>query len=356
MATFQNKVFVLGGESYTSQRADDPTFVHVLDTSESCHLLAISVALRLALLTHRETGKIKYPADARQGQQQVARKSSAPAFNPSQEGLHSEASKSAPSLDGHDRRAVSPTGSQRGKAPHAGLGQVTSFGLIADPRGDNTSHERATVGPSGPERPARPDEDAGNRLTMDPTSSPRYSERAMSPTGSLQQRRTPHGPPSAIAQATMHHMNSAAPGSNSSHHEAARSASPSQLAPADTYDAGITRTITNGAQPPSDAFYYGTRPSAPASGNEPIRPRDVQSNSLRARDRWLTAALTLAIHRGFTIPSDLKVDDEVESSVHSIGSNSTAPPKSLEALISLRQELATMKVRCETTSVHVFES
>ncbi|ORY38743.1 galactose oxidase [Leucosporidium creatinivorum] len=34
MATFQNKVLVLGGESYTSQRADDPSFVHVLDTSE----------------------------------------------------------------------------------------------------------------------------------------------------------------------------------------------------------------------------------------------------------------------------------------------------------------------------------
>lgn len=34
MATYQNKVLVLGGESYTSQRADDPAFVHVLDTSE----------------------------------------------------------------------------------------------------------------------------------------------------------------------------------------------------------------------------------------------------------------------------------------------------------------------------------
>lgn len=35
MATYQNKVLVLGGESYTSQRADDPGFVSVLDTSES---------------------------------------------------------------------------------------------------------------------------------------------------------------------------------------------------------------------------------------------------------------------------------------------------------------------------------
>lgn len=35
MATWQNKVYVLGGESYTSQRSDDPAFVHVLDTSSS---------------------------------------------------------------------------------------------------------------------------------------------------------------------------------------------------------------------------------------------------------------------------------------------------------------------------------
>jgi hypothetical protein len=42
MATFQNKVLVLGGESYTSQRADDPSFVHVLDTSElALHSLQI---------------------------------------------------------------------------------------------------------------------------------------------------------------------------------------------------------------------------------------------------------------------------------------------------------------------------
>lgn len=34
MATWQNKVYVLGGESYTSQKSDDPAFVHVLDTSE----------------------------------------------------------------------------------------------------------------------------------------------------------------------------------------------------------------------------------------------------------------------------------------------------------------------------------
>jgi len=35
MATWQNKVLVLGGESYTSMRSDDPALVHTLDTSAS---------------------------------------------------------------------------------------------------------------------------------------------------------------------------------------------------------------------------------------------------------------------------------------------------------------------------------
>lgn len=34
MATWQNKVLVLGGESYTSMRSDDPSLVHTLDTSK----------------------------------------------------------------------------------------------------------------------------------------------------------------------------------------------------------------------------------------------------------------------------------------------------------------------------------
>lgn len=35
MATFQKKVLVIGGESYTSEKADDPSCIHVLDTSTS---------------------------------------------------------------------------------------------------------------------------------------------------------------------------------------------------------------------------------------------------------------------------------------------------------------------------------
>jgi hypothetical protein len=35
MATAGSRVFVLGGESFTSPKADDPMMIHVLDTSKA---------------------------------------------------------------------------------------------------------------------------------------------------------------------------------------------------------------------------------------------------------------------------------------------------------------------------------
>ena len=49
MASWQNKVFVLGGESYTSNKHDWPNMVHMLDT-----------------------GKIKYPSDSRLGNRKLS--------------------------------------------------------------------------------------------------------------------------------------------------------------------------------------------------------------------------------------------------------------------------------------------
>ena len=37
MASSGTRVFVLGGESFTSPKPDDPSIIHVLDTSKSLH-------------------------------------------------------------------------------------------------------------------------------------------------------------------------------------------------------------------------------------------------------------------------------------------------------------------------------
>ncbi|GAA5977746.1 hypothetical protein JCM11641_001396 [Rhodosporidiobolus odoratus] len=106
MATWQTKVLVLGGESYTSTKPDDPTMVHVLDTT-----------------------KIKYPPDSTRPVQQAASQFPAPNAAPTQQSaIPLPGTSSLSSSQNNQRkssipvspdqmlrdRATSPTGSQRG--------------------------------------------------------------------------------------------------------------------------------------------------------------------------------------------------------------------------------------------------
>ncbi|GAA6018429.1 hypothetical protein JCM11491_006994 [Sporobolomyces phaffii] len=244
MATWQNKVLVLGGESYTSMRSDDPALVHTLDTT-----------------------KIKYPPDAARPPPNVAsnQNSIPPASNPStfapppsslnslppnpsspngssglpvsrKSSIPVSQSSATPNPDDLLRqRAASPTGSigraggalknstsslngPAGGSPQVAnsIGQLltgtnsniaqsqqsptqnglnSSFGFGS---GSKIAKRSTTSGASPPVRPARPgDEDFGTsssatpperdqRKTMDPQSVPGLgmglpTERAMSP-------------------------------------------------------------------------------------------------------------------------------------------------------------------------------
>jgi hypothetical protein len=199
------------------------------------------------------------------------------------------------------------------------------------------------AGPIAPERPARPDEDHSPRLVTESSSSPRYNERAMSPTGSLQQRR--NMTPTGQAPYSHHHVSPAVSGPSPPQQDIVRIASPSQLSRSDTYDKGAHRTTTNGSAPPSDAFYYGARPNAPSGFQDPLRPRDGDSDALKTRERWLNTALSLAIEQGFVVPTDLKVEGgNLESSVPSVDTSMTSIIP-LESLLALKAELAAVKVR-----------
>lgn len=88
MATWQNKVFVLGGESYTgavnpNKRPDDINMVHVLDTGKFLYATRQNMLCHAQDLCSLRSGKIKYPPDNRQNNQAVARKSSIPQMAPS---------------------------------------------------------------------------------------------------------------------------------------------------------------------------------------------------------------------------------------------------------------------------------
>ncbi|BGP15347.1 hypothetical protein JCM10213_003428 [Rhodosporidiobolus nylandii] len=214
MATWQTKVLVLGGESYTSQRADDPTVVHVLDTT-----------------------KIKYPPDSQRPAQQQQQQQIAPP--PSQlpapnSGIPPPSSLSN-SLSGSQRkssipvspeialreRAASPTGSQRERglkssltggippaAAAAAQGSIGQMMLNGSPTATGSIGRSGIPAPSSPTsggggskiakrstsgapmRPQRPDDAEAFTAGTVPV-----GERAKSPTGSGAGQGRKPGPP-----------------------------------------------------------------------------------------------------------------------------------------------------------------
>lgn len=233
MATWQNKVYVLGGESYTSARADDPSFVHVLDTSAS--FCSPRRCIPSILMPYPSLGKIKYPSGDRAPS---SRKSSIPVASPpaseknmSQNSLNNlppqlqvHPPNAAPPAngivadeDGRRSGTTSPTGGPRGVPPN---GFAPSFGQVItpkqqaaqDPASTNSKiAKRSTTGATSPTpvRPARPgDENAPQnndpsgalyRRTMEPTNDP---ERAMSPSGPQPQQRSRAMSPAATSPTT----------------------------------------------------------------------------------------------------------------------------------------------------------
>ncbi|KAK4046292.1 hypothetical protein OIV83_006166 [Microbotryomycetes sp. JL201] len=242
MATYQNKVLVLGGESYTSQRADDPAFVHILDTS-----------------------KIKYPSDSRKSQP-VQRKSSLPAMVAT-EGERSTSSMSDKAFgNGHSV-----------KSPQA---------VVAD---------QASNGP--PTRPARPDDDRLARRTPDHALG-RDSDRVASPSnsGTSRPRAASQGSGSAGPR-------SIRPISPPAPHSITNSLPSLGSASAGPHDKVVDHQVNGSAAPPADAFYYGARP--PDNVTETLKSKEAELTTLRAHQAWMLAALSSAMTRGFIPPSNV---------------------------------------------------
>ncbi|GAA97774.1 uncharacterized protein L969DRAFT_14069 [Mixia osmundae IAM 14324] len=298
MATWQNKVFVLGGESYTTQRADDPGLVHVLDT-----------------------GKIKYPPDnSRQSQSAATRKSTVPGAAPS--------------------RTISPTTTTN--ETQASLPPAVSSAAIAG---------AAAVGAGGVATAAAAH--TGRTASIDSSSYARQrQESAQSYTSQQSQSRVQTSPTAkkagsiSIPGAMPEEDSSVETGHRSGGEQSNHSASPRP---------GDKRSLPNGVQnqassrldrgaeefatqsqplaqvaPPADAFYYSPNQSTVATSSRELE-------TLRNKDKWMRAALSDATARGFvTDPSNL--DEDVSAPGES---RSTA--RAVEMLLALRQELASVK-------------
>ncbi|SCV70632.1 BQ2448_3394 [Microbotryum intermedium] len=325
MATWQNKVFVLGGESYTAQRPDDPGFIHVLDTS-----------------------KIKYPSDA-------ARQSSVPRKMPSPTmGTPSSPTGNSPrSKREEDRRAASPNGSQRGGrlSPNGGA-SLSSFGQVFAPQTNGASASPPTLSHgsrraalehsnSPPERPARPE--TLPSPTMDALEFA-SEERASSPSGN----QGPRGPAPSTFLSSPSQPGSSSQGlstpavyanqfcdravSGSPSVEAEQHASP-EAAKAPT--PLVSAIKMNGVMAQnSNGDFYGDD----AQSYSKLRLKDEEIAGLKARVRWLTESLSLASQKGYKVTDGAREGRE-ESSPTASPSN----PAISAMILQVKQDVAETK-------------
>ncbi|BGP07397.1 Tip elongation aberrant protein 1 [Rhodotorula toruloides] len=356
MATFQKKVLVIGGESYTSEKADDPSCVHVLDTT-----------------------KIKYPPDSRPTPQSQATQQPAsvppaqppshpspPTAYPSQlptsptaasTGIPVVKRKSSipvasasgsngppPTADELRTRAASPTGSTKrdlksslGAAAGGAAAGGTAAAMLNGSNGPSTAPPQSAAAPQQngrPTRPARPD-DAEAFL----------AEHARSPTGSLRDREP--------------RMRQASGGSATSGGPAASGASPSLGAggmasltgafaspPSHPPHPSTPEQPASQANVPADAFYYRSPQQQQQSSSQvdegAAREKDDKIAQLEKEKRWLVLEVQKAREHGFAAHDGGDGENEVLRDVGP-GEETDNERRLKEALREMKRELATVK-------------
>lgn len=341
LTAFQNKVVVLGGESFTGGKPDDPAIVYVLDTA-----------------------KIKYPPEqgsktSTGGQQQPQRKA----------GPADAGSRSMSPAD----RAMSPT--QRGAAP-------LSLAAIAQQPDGTTQSAIQAPPPGGPSLPPQNGQVPVTQSEIQPgqknvrgnemqgamagvgaapalSMSPTQRNATQSPTANVPQNVNPTSPPQQVRQGSLQHgnvqpMTYNGPRSQRSienMRNGTGAVSPIQRG----LPNGLNNTERTMSPAPADGFHYGSMPNgrAPQQGMAGGAPGEIES--LRKREAWMKAALAMAAKKGFVAPEDL---DQVDANGTSgIGARSpdlnlqdidTGAPgsekdKIVRALISLKAQLAQAK-------------
>ncbi|KAJ6574924.1 hypothetical protein B0H19DRAFT_933668 [Mycena capillaripes] len=306
MASVGNKVYVLGGESFTPSKTDDSGLVHVLDTKH-----------------------IKYPVTPQPPVQGVARKAS---LNPTPSQLANAANgvrSMSPSIPGADpedpRRAISPANARNRPPPN---GMVNGKGKT-------------------PTRPPREDED-GAYDSMDET--PR--ERTMSPEQKQQ-------PPAAQS------IRAKSPAFSVVNH---RAVSPANSIPAgaDSQPPNMIGVIglnnSNGrgspavdrSKPPTDAF-YNAAPGSPTGGShfghgsrqgsvnvtsdllKDLKAKEVELEGVKRQMAWMKEALGKASKAGYVY-----VERDGQSSVNG-GMEESSDGKNADLALKFKQFKAQMQ-------------
>ena len=391
MATAGSRVFVLGGESFSSTNpgANDPALVHVLDTSTF-----FSAIPDQSFQPHwTKTEHIRYPDTSRP---------SGTAGSQAQKlkGLPGQRAMSPVAMGSGDERAMSPTNGSRMRPINGGQMQpFAAPGAPPGPGGPGSGLPNATI-KTGPVRPPRDPNTArdmadvrggGAQSDVEGTSSTDGSgvrERVMSPSQQqliqqqqvqqqqiqqqqIQQQQIQQQQVQQQQQLEAVRSKSPTPATAPSTNyqpppSAQRAMSPSGIPPQlqrSTSSAGRNSPV------PQDAFYYnanGKAPNGMTNGRsspagfssshghghgrggsmsnisaELLRQKEAELEVMRKREVSMRAALSKAILAGFTVV-DLEVEEGLTGEVDA---GELDAKKLSDIVLKFRQERAAMQVR-----------
>ncbi len=378
LTTYQNKVIVLGGESFTGSKPDDPAVVHVLDT-----------------------GKIKYPPDNANRTGSGAGTPSSSMRKPSG-GLAGAGSASSPpaSQQGHGpssiaqrsmspvplgERAASPTASSRpplngivgmmNQSPELQQQQQQGSQILAQqqqqqqPPISTVLQQSQTIQQQVPPQQLQQlqqQQQAQQMMQQQQQQQPQQlAQRAMSPTGLP---RTQALQPSmigaaggaaggvvaanALQQRAMSPPTTSGPGSTYTGPRSQRSLENLRGGGATSPNLrSAPNKLTNGFSDstPADGFYQQAT-TTNGAGNSAAAAAELEN--ARKREAWLKAALALAVKKGFVPPEQLpsadsealNAPDDLKLEDLDTGADGTDKDRIVRALITLKTKLAAAQV------------
>ena len=339
MVTTQNRILVVGGESFTGSAQDDPTTLHVLDTT-----------------------KIKYPAKSERSNGSVSR---------SEEG-NTVAGSQAPTQAPMQAQAQPPAGS----APNTtgALGAPSSESVQPAPVPANLPSQQPAPVPQA-QSPPLPSQAVQQPVPVPVTSAPAEENRPPSASAFATQRQGAYSSPSATSSSTFPPY--------SAHKSSASVPSATEAMSSQVGD----ESVPHAAPPLQTAMYLNqipssdsTQPAGPASvpavrSPPPTRPTqpppsippplpptsgpsapsmpsaDVPteyekhgvleaSDNPQNRETWLASMLALAVKQGFALPSST---DALAVEQLDTGSEGSEREAMIKSLLTLKTQVSSLR-------------
>lgn len=373
MSTFQNKVVVLGGESFTGAKPDDPSTLHVLDTAKIKYPTDNASQIKSSAGSQLPKSNITSPAtNLPAGAAGVADVAGAAAGSQAPGPNASARGPTSPVAEVDERqRAISPTTRTTSKStqdvgplsPDRGINQAFAQQQPQpQPQPQSQSQPQSQVAPSpgGAPTQIQSQPPAPQQLANQAPAQPLHNSQPFQqppPHGivngdpSLSATSHPSQPPQKVqpfqqAQPVQHTQpqsylqqvgppssSNVAPGSGPAPYGGPRSQrsienlrggggalSPTNMNPMRNINGVVSKTDSP-AMAPQDGFHYGRATSPPVTnGYMSPQPASAELDALRKREAWYKAALALAVKKGFVEPDQLNGGDTSMTDAQSVSS------------------------------------